>query len=181
MRSSPDQRSCVDSASVFLTRYRNAGPSSESGRCPVCSKIAGSYELRRSISSTLSHFCTLLGTCKKLYIRTNPSYERRKTDLQGNSAELKLWLDQMSVRRWIENAFRVRQHLSPNMFRSAIDDKNLAGDKAGSIAKEKDRRIGNISRLSLAAGGNWPRIFAALGCESIHTLGAPNRTRCDDI
>jgi hypothetical protein len=39
------------------------------------------------------------------------------------------------------------------MLRGTIDDKNLAGDKAGSIAKEEDRRIGNISRLPPC--GQW--------------------------
>jgi hypothetical protein len=58
----------------------------------------------------------------------------------------------MFVRRWIEKR-RVRQHRSPNMLRGTIDDKNLAGDKAGSIAKEEDRRIGNISRLPPC--GQW--------------------------
>jgi hypothetical protein len=89
-------------------------------------------------------------------------------------------LDQVFSRCWIKNALRIRQHWPSKVFTCTINNQDLSRDEAGGVAEQENRRIGDISGISLATRGKGP-IVLALRRKAILALSPCDRARCDDI
>jgi hypothetical protein len=89
----------------------------------------------------------------------------------------------MRGRRRVKNALRIWQHRYSKVFRSTIDNQNLARNEAGRVAEQEDRRVSDVPGISLAAHGKRPTVLSggALRRKAILTLCPSNRARCDDI